>query len=215
MLYCHDGTHTVVVHVPPKTLTNYATGNGSGATAASLSAGAAPTLNRLGAKGCLIGIGGWQWSTAVVCSAWMRGPVGESAQVLKNKSRPFCIQVGVLRHIDADLDHAIYAAGALVDCNVSLAVANVIAAHLPTHRHCLATLARGAEGQAEASAVSSRTSSWAGGRGRNAGSGGAGGDVASRGGVLDAYGLVPLSIEGPEWRHGGPLDLSMFPPRYL
>jgi hypothetical protein len=121
MLYCHDGTHTVVVHLPPQALGRYRVGltgtqasssggrgGGGGGSKASAGAGlsgwplasaaaapAALTLNRLGARRCLVAVQAWHWSTAVVCGAWMRGSVREAGAEVLGKSKPFCIQVRV------------------------------------------------------------------------------------------------------------------------
>jgi hypothetical protein len=57
------------------------------------------TLNRLGARRCLIAIKEWHWSTAVVCGAWMRGSVREAGNEILNKSKPFCIQVHMLKSL--------------------------------------------------------------------------------------------------------------------
>ena len=136
MLYCHDGTHTVVVHLPPQALSRYRVGQPSSTAAQSSSGGASSsakassgrlsgsglrkdhgpppsmsavtsssssagtalplTLNRLGARRCLVAVKEWHWSTAVVCGAWMRGSVREAGNDLLNKCKPFCIQVRML-----------------------------------------------------------------------------------------------------------------------
>jgi hypothetical protein len=120
MLLCHDGIHTVVIHVTPKAMDAYRagiqqddslSGNNNSIEMNSedqLQQPQAPTLNKLAANQCLIQIKDWHWSTTIICSAWLRGMARPISRELANKSQPYCIQVGKLTHVGVNLPHNLY-----------------------------------------------------------------------------------------------------------
>ena len=114
MLYCHDGTHTVVVHLMPRALDRYRAGFGIGFEPNSEDQAAAPlsaTLNSIGRNRGLISISDWRWSITPLCTAWLRGGHVESGNLLAMRSSPLCIQANAICNVGSGLQHSIFDCG--------------------------------------------------------------------------------------------------------